>query len=58
MNDYLSAVNSGQLYAIVAVVLVVMTALCAVFLVKSYRAGVKIGMDKKLLRRKIGRAHV
>jgi hypothetical protein len=53
MNDYLSAVNSGQLYAIVAVVLVVMTAVCAVFLVKSYRAGVKIGMDKKLLRRTI-----
>ena len=53
MNDYLSAVNSAQLYAIVAVVLVVMTAVCAVFLVKSYRAGVKLGMDKKLLRRTI-----
>lgn len=53
MNEYLSAVNSGQLYAIVAVVLAVMTAVCAVFLVKSYRAGVKLGMDKKLLRRTI-----
>ena len=53
MNDYLSAVNSPQLYAIVAVVLAVMTALCAAFLVMSYRAGVKIGMDKKLLRRTI-----
>ena len=53
MNDYLSAVNSGPLYAIVAAVLTVMTVVCAVFLVKSWRAGVKIGMDKKLLRRTI-----
>ena len=53
MNEYLQAVNSPQLYAIVAVVLTVMTAVCAVFLVKSWRAGVKIGMDKKLLRRTI-----
>ena len=53
MNDYLSAVNSSQLYAIVAVVLLVMTAVCAVFLVKSWRSGVKLGMDKKLLRRTI-----
>jgi hypothetical protein len=53
MNEYLQAVNSGQLYAIVAIVLLVMTAVCTVFLVKSYRAGIKIGMDKKLLRRTI-----
>ena len=53
MNDYLNAVNAPQLYAIVAVVLTVMTVVCAVFLVKSYRAGVKLGMDKKVLRRAI-----
>ena len=53
MNEYLQSVNSPQLYAIVAIVLTVMTAVCAVFLVKSWRAGVKIGMDKKLLRRTI-----
>ena len=53
MNDYLSAVNSPQLYAIVAVVLLAMTLVCAVFLVKSWRSGVKLGMDKKLLRRTI-----
>ena len=53
MNDYLNAVNSPQLYAIVAIVLTVMTAVCAIFLVKSYRAGVKLGMDKKVLRRTI-----
>ena len=53
MNDYLSAVNSPQLYAIVAVVLLAMTLVCTVFLVKSWRSGVKLGMDKKLLRRTI-----
>ena len=53
MNEYLSAVNSPQLYAIVAVVLLAMTLVCAVFLVKSWRSGVKLGMDKKLLRRTI-----
>ena len=53
MNEYLQAVNSPQLYAIVAVVLLVMTLMCVVFLVKSWRAGIKIGMDKKVLRRTI-----
>ena len=53
MNEYLQAVNSGQLYAIVAVVLTVMTLMCVVFLVKSWRAGVKLGMDKAVLRRNI-----
>ena len=53
MNEYLQAVNSGQLYAIVAVVLTVMTLMCVVFLVKSWRAGVKLGMDKAVLRRTI-----
>lgn len=37
----------------VAIVLTVMTAVCGVFLVKSYRAGVKLGMDRKVLRRAI-----
>lgn len=53
MNEYLQAVNSVQLYVLVAVVLTVMTIVCAVFLVKSYRAGVKLGMDKKVLRKAI-----
>ena len=53
MNEYLQTVNSPQLYAIVAIVLAAMTAVCAVFLVKSWRSGVKLGMDKKLLLRTI-----
>lgn len=53
MSEYLSLVNSGALYLLVAIVLTVMTVICFVFLIKSYRAGLKIGMDKKVLRRTI-----
>ena len=53
MSEYLSSVNAAQLYALVAIVLGVMVCVCAIFLVKSYRAGLKIGMDKKVLRRAI-----
>lgn len=53
MNEYLQSVNSGVLYAIVAVVLTFMVGICLAFLIKSYRAGVKIGMDKAVLRKTI-----
>ena len=53
MGDYLSKVNSGTLYLIVGCVLAFITLMCVVFLVKSYRAGIKIGMDKKVLRQTI-----
>ena len=53
MNEYLSTVNAPQLYLLVAIVLVAMTAVCFLFLIKSYRAGIKLGMDKKVLRRAI-----
>ena len=49
MNDYLSSVNAGFLYLLVAAVLAFITILCVVFLVKSYRAGIKIGMNKAVL---------
>ena len=44
MSEYLSAVNAPQLYLLVALVLTVMTAVCFVFLIKSYRAGIKLGV--------------
>ena len=47
MNEYLSQVNAGAFYLIIALVLTFITVMCLVFLVKSYRAGIKIGMDKK-----------
>lgn len=53
MNDYLSSVNAGFLYLVVAVVLAFVTIMCVVFLIKSYRAGVKIGMDKAILKKTI-----
>ena len=53
MNEYLSSVNAAFLYWMVAAVLAVMTVICALFLVKSYRAGLKIGMDKAVLRKAI-----
>lgn len=53
MNEYLSSVNAGFLYLLVAAVLAFITIMCIVFLVKSYRAGIKIGMDKAVLKKTI-----
>lgn len=53
MGDYLSQVNSCWFYLIVALVLTYITVMCCVFLMKSYRAGIKLGMDKKVLKKTI-----
>ena len=53
MDEYLSSVNAGFLYLLVAAVLAFITIMCIVFLVKSYRAGIKIGMDKAVLKKTI-----
>lgn len=53
MSSYLSSVNAGVFYLIVALILAFITAMCLVFLVKSYRAGVKLGIDKKVLKKTI-----
>lgn len=53
MNDYLSRVNGGAFYLITACVLGFITVMCFVFLVKSYRAGIRLGMDKKVLKKTI-----
>ncbi len=53
MSDYLSSVNAGIFYLIVAIVLGFVVVMCFVFLVKSYRAGIAIGMDKKELKKVI-----
>lgn len=47
--DYLAAANSPVLYLIVSAVLLFIALFCALFIVKSYRAGIKLGMDKKVL---------
>lgn len=53
MNEYLASVNAGPFFLIVALVLVFITVMCFVFLIKSYRAGIKIGMDPKVLKKTI-----
>lgn len=53
MENYLSSVNAGPFYLIVACVLTFITIMCLVFLIKSYRAGIKIGMDPKVLKKTI-----
>ena len=53
MNEYVSQVNAGYFYLLVAGVLAFITVMCFVFLIKSYRAGIKLGMDKKVLHRTI-----
>ena len=55
MNEYLQSVNAGYFYLLVAGVMAFITAVCVIFLVKSYRAGIKIGMDKKV--RNSGKTH-
>ena len=53
MDEYLSQVNALYFYALVAFVLAFVTIMCFVFLVKSYKAGIKIGMDKNVLKKTI-----
>ena len=47
MDNFMAMANSGMLYLIAGVVIAFVMILAAVFLVKAYREGVKIGMDKK-----------
>ncbi len=53
MSDYLKSVNAGYFYLVVALVMTFITVMCVVFIVKSYRAGLKLGMDKKVLKKTI-----
>lgn len=53
MNSYLAGVNAGIFYVIVAIVLIFITTMCFVFLIKSYRTGIAVGMDPKALKKTI-----
>ena len=53
MNTYMTDVNSSVFFLLVAAVLIFITIMCVVFLVKSYRAGIQIGMDKQILKKTI-----
>ncbi len=51
MGNYLETVNSVPFYLIVAAVLTFVVAMCVIFLVKSYKAGIALGMDPKDLKK-------
>lgn len=50
---YLSLANSLPLYLTTGVILLFISILCVVFIIKSYRAGLKLGMKKEVLRKAI-----
>ncbi|MDD7271550.1 MAG: DUF5058 family protein, partial [Spirochaetales bacterium] len=47
--SYLQLANSFQMYLIVGIILLFIASTCIVFMRKSYKAGLKIGMDRKIL---------
>ena len=49
----LSALNSAPIYLICGVIVAFVAAVCIVFMVRAYRAGVAIGMDKAKMKRAI-----
>ncbi len=53
MEEYLALANSTPLYMVVAIVLAFVALCCVTFMVISYRAGIKAGMDKKILNKTI-----
>ena len=52
-TSLLSRLNSPAMYGIVALAIGLVVAMCVYFMVKSWRAGVKVGMDKAVLRKAI-----
>ena len=53
MNNYLSQVNASYFYIIVALILAFVSVMCVIFMYKSYKAGLKIGMDENVLKKTI-----
>ncbi len=53
MSSYIDSVNQAPLYAYVAVVLGFVAVCCVLFILKSYKEGIRIGMDKAILKKTI-----
>ena len=51
--DYLSQVNAPALYLMVGGIIAFVLVMCVFFLVRSYKAGLAIGMDKAVLKKTI-----
>ncbi len=53
MNSYITIANSTTLYLVVSSILLFVVLMCIFFIYKSYRAGLKLNIDKKILRKAI-----
>ena len=53
MNNILAQLNSAPMYAICGGIIAFVAVVCVVFLVRSYRAGLAIGMDPARMKRAI-----
>ena len=51
--NYLSQVNANSLYLMVGCIIAFVLLMCLFFLIRSYKAGIAIGMDKKILQKTI-----
>ena len=49
----LDRLNSPAMYGIVACAILLVVAMCVYFMIRSWRAGIKVGMDKAVLRKAI-----
>ena len=49
----LESINAPALYAIVAFAILMVCAMCVYFMVKSWRAGIAVGMDKAVLKKAV-----
>ena len=52
-SSLLDRLNSPAMYAVVAFAILSVCAMCVYFMVKSWRAGIAVGMDKKVLKKAI-----
>lgn len=52
-TSMLDRINAPALYLIVAFAIAMVCAMCVYFMVKSWRAGVAVGMDRAVLRKAI-----
>ena len=50
-NGILKQLNGPLIYLVVGATILLVAGMCVFFLIKSWRAGIKIGMDKKVLRK-------
>jgi len=52
-TSLLSRLNSPAMYGIVALAIALVVAMCVYFMIKSWRAGIAVGMDKAVLRKAV-----